>query len=96
MDFLDVAPNFPPFNVLGSYRWFIQLLRVIWLTLILTMKEGVISPQLEGKHQDKEISTIGKQPPFTMNVQLNIVWLIVVGLSFGTRMWQLTVPKHVV
>lgn len=35
-------------------------------------------------------------PPLTMNVELNFIWLILVGLSFGTRMWRLTTPKHVI
>ncbi|CAH3194500.1 unnamed protein product, partial [Porites evermanni] len=46
-------------------------------------------PQLEQREKETEA-------PFTMNVELNFFWLILVGLSFGTRMWQLTSPKHVI
>lgn len=45
-------------------------------------------PQLEQREKETEA-------PFTMNIELNFFWLILVGLSFGTRMWQLTSPKHV-
>lgn len=46
--------------------------------------------QSQSKPRDSDI------PPLTMNVELNFLWLILVGLSFGTRMWKLTTPKHVI
>ncbi|CAH3042872.1 unnamed protein product [Porites lobata] len=46
-------------------------------------------PQLEQREKETEA-------PFTMNIELNFFWLILVGLSFGTRLWQLTSPKHVI
>lgn len=45
-------------------------------------------PKLEQREKETEA-------PFTMNIELNYFWLILVGLSFGTRIWQLTSPKHV-
>ncbi|EDO30753.1 predicted protein [Nematostella vectensis] len=35
-------------------------------------------------------------PPLTMSLQLNVIWTVMVGLSLGTRLWQLSTPKHVV
>ncbi|KAL9988913.1 hypothetical protein ACROYT_G003407 [Oculina patagonica] len=52
--------------------------------------------KLEEKKKQKEYIERGTSPPFAMNIELNFVWLILVGLSFGTRMWQLTTPKHVI
>ncbi|KAK2565791.1 Protein O-mannosyl-transferase 1 [Acropora cervicornis] len=43
-------------------------------------------------HQPRSSDT----PPLSMNVELNFIWLILIGLSFGTRMWRLTTPKHVI
>ena len=50
---------------------------------------------LEEKSEQKEPREEEASQPFTMNIELNFVWLVLVGLSFGTRMWQLTTPKHV-
>lgn len=51
---------------------------------------------LEEKSEQKEPREEEVSQPFTMNIELNFVWLVLVGLSFGTRMWQLTTPKHVI
>ncbi|XP_020630196.1 protein O-mannosyl-transferase 1-like [Orbicella faveolata] len=55
-----------------------------------------VQEKLEEKQAQREQSEREALPPFAMNVELNFVWLILVGLSFGTRMWQLTTPKHVI
>lgn len=54
------------------------------------------SRNFEEKQPQTQQSKQETPPPFTMNIELNFLWLILTGLSFGTRMWQLTTPKHVV
>ncbi|XP_031553269.1 dolichyl-phosphate-mannose--protein mannosyltransferase 4-like [Actinia tenebrosa] len=59
------------------------------------LKGNGTSLVVEEKVSTVKINSV-PDPPFVMNMQLNVVWLVLLGLSFGTRLWQLTIPKYVV